>query len=252
VEARGLAEEEAREVEEVEAHVHDREALDLGEIGLRAVGVEAVAEAEVGEERLADRTLLREALRLPERPLPAEVFVHHERHARLAARRHHGAPVCKRLGERLLADGRDLGARREFHQRPVRLHRRGDVHEVERLAGEHVRRIVVDGRHAKGGSGGLRFLAHPVADGGDLHTLDVGPGVKLVLREEAAADHAQAQGAIRFRHDVPLLRSKRFSLPLSARAARCRLSLRMRPQRKEGLGFSVVIPDAVQHKMLHC
>ena len=144
-ERRHVAEEEARHVEDVDAEVLDDEALVGGEVGLRRVDVEPGAEADPPPERPPDRRHL--GPRPPDRRLPAEVLVHHQRRARPRRpprpwRARRPSSSAKGFWQIMCTPA----AGRQLHQRPVARHRRRDVDEVEPLRRQHLARVGVGPR----------------------------------------------------------------------------------------------------------
>ena len=132
-----LAEQEARDVEEMDHEVEDDEALLEGEVGLVGVDVVAGAPGDPGEEGLADRALLEHLPNRAERGLETEVLVHHQRHAGLGAGLDHRPAVVDRRREGLLHDDRDALRGRELDEAAVARHGGDHVDEVGPLGLEH-------------------------------------------------------------------------------------------------------------------
>ena len=82
------------------------------------------------------------------RLLPAEILMHHERHAGLCGRPHHAPSASSRLAAKgFWTNRRNAVPRGELHQWTVRGQRRDDVDEVRLLAAEHFLRIGIVARN---------------------------------------------------------------------------------------------------------
>jgi hypothetical protein len=173
----------------MDQEIEDDEALLEGEVGLVGVDVVSGAPGDPGEERLPDRALLEHALDRAKRGLEAEVLVHHQRHAGPGAGLDHRPAVVDRRRERLLHDYRHALRGRELDQAAVARHGGDHVDEVGPLGREHRPRIGVPAGDAERVGRGRRLGCVEVADRGQLDVFDGAPGVQMVLREEAAADH---------------------------------------------------------------
>ena len=192
-----VAEEEAREVENVDADVQDRIALRVMQIGLHRIDVVAGAKGDAAPGRLADRAAVEHALQLAHRRLPAEILVDGEPHAGLARGLDHRLRLAPIGRERLLQDDVDAGGGCELHHVEVALHARDDVDEVELLLRQHGRGVGVGARGAERLGGLLGLGPVEIAHRGDLDAFgaEIAPAVQMVLREEAAADDADPHGS---------------------------------------------------------
>ena len=157
--------------------------------------------------------------------LEAEVLVHHQRHARGGAGRDHRLAVGHGRPERLLHDGRDLLGRGQLDQRPVRGHRRRDVDEIGLLLAQHGGGVgvVTPGTELPGRALGLDGV--DVAHRDQLDVGHRGPGVEMVLGEEAAADDGAAQ-ALGHVSSTRILRiSRRSRMPVRIESTRTAMKM---------------------------
>ena len=187
-----LAEQEARDVEQVDAEVEDQEALLAREIGLVRVDVVARAPRDPGEERPADGTPLERLADRADRGLEAKVLMHHQRHAGVRAGLNHRPAVVDRGRERLLHDHRHAVRGGELDQLAVARHRGDHVDEVRPLGREHRLRVAIASRHGERGGRLCRPNLVEVAHRSQLDRAfrrKILPGVQMVAGKEAAADH---------------------------------------------------------------
>ncbi len=193
VEGLRLAHEESREVEQVHGDVGDDHSLAVEQPGLRRVAVVEATEAEAPEERPSDRSRIEHLLHPAHRVLEAEVLMHHERKVLGGHGRDHRASIGQVPGEGLLADGGYAVLRGQEHHLRVRRGSGGNVDEVELLVGEELGGIGVRSPAEVARRCG-QALGVGVAHGHQFDVGDLGPGVQMVLGEEAGADDGEAIG----------------------------------------------------------
>ena len=120
----------------------------------------------------------------------------------LPRRRDHGVGLLDRHRQRLLAD--DVLARLEGRDRlgMVEKRRRGDVDQVDVVAGQELVDLldVGDAEPPRGGVGGLPVRARHA---GQLHARHLGELLEGIEPETPAADHAQSDLALIHDHSVP-------------------------------------------------
>ena len=145
--------------------------------------------------RRADLARIEHLADAHQRRLEAEVLVDGEEDVRLLRRAGHRHRVLPVGGEGLLADRRDALRDRLADQRPVGVHARDDVEEVDLLACQHLVEIAIPMRHAEFARGGFGLGRVEVADGDELDALgaEVLPGIEMIARKEAAADEGYAR-----------------------------------------------------------
>ena len=186
-----LAQEVARDVDDMDAEIEDDEALLVVEIGLARVDVIAGAEADPRPGRFADHAGIEDRLHLLKRRLEAEVLVHGEKEPGLVGGLDDGDAILPLRREGLLHDRRHLVAEGELGQRAMRIHAGDDVDEAELLGGKHRLGVGVPARYAEGLGGRLCLRSVDVADGDEVGALglEVLPGIQVIAGKEAAADN---------------------------------------------------------------
>ncbi len=175
------------------AEIEDDEVIRFGEVGLLAVDIVARAERHARPRRLADCTGIDDFMRLAEGRKEPRVLMHHERDASGSGGLDDGDAILPARRKRLLHDHGKPVACRQTKELRMRLHRRDDVDEVERLAGQHLRCVLVRGARPIALSGSARLADVEVADGSQDHILHAGPSRQMVFGEETAADQSDPE-----------------------------------------------------------
>src|SRR5690606_6345499 len=188
-----ITEQTTRRIKNMAADVGQDELFEVFEKRLIIEHREAVGIMNARAERLTDAPGIKLTFELPQRVLPAPVFVDKQFGTGIVAGLHHAFGFAQADSHRLLADDIQPTFGSQMNKRAVSFHTGDDVDKVQFFIFEQLHRVIIHTRHPKALGERLSFGPYAVTNGYAVRPASFPPASELKLRPESGSQNGEFQ-----------------------------------------------------------